>query len=188
MDKKIFINEGNGLPTLYYDFILLEFIYPVLFTCVDDEENMYLVSCPCADSSMQKWILTKTTPTVVEELLTDKITIRDAFVSSDKKWLIEKTASGTSIHAVRNFTDTDLPTAGYYMEAEDGEFDDEISVMRERQDGFAFTVKSLIYTTIKQVSFEEYLRSIKLEQYADTYKDYDIETSVQTYLSIAIPC
>ena len=79
------INNQN----LYEDLILIDDIYPVLFTCVDDFENTYLSICYFADPSKILWLVTKTAPERVIDLLNNKVTIRELF-ESDELWAICK--------------------------------------------------------------------------------------------------
>lgn len=73
------VNNKN----LYEDQILLDYIYPVLFTCVDDFENMYLSVCYNADASKTCWLLAKVDPVQVIDLLENKVTIRKLFECND---------------------------------------------------------------------------------------------------------
>lgn len=45
MNNKLFLKLQNSNIVLFYDLILFEAKYPVLFTCLDQNDILYLVSC-----------------------------------------------------------------------------------------------------------------------------------------------
>ena len=67
--KKIFLEATDATPRFYYDLILLEYRYPLLFTCMDDNDQMYLVTCFAADSKKRVWLIVQTSPSEVIEML-----------------------------------------------------------------------------------------------------------------------
>ena len=125
------INNQN----LYEDLILIDDIYPVLFTCVDDLENTYLCSCYFADPSKTLWLVTKTEPERVINLLNNKMTIRELF-ESEKLWVICKSKNEEiqvkRIEDCKNFDQNAFPAEGEYMDADTGEFEEEISSLKKR--------------------------------------------------------
>lgn len=87
--EKIF-GEIPIFQDIKMDKILFESSYPILFTCIENR-NIYLFICCVNNSDETKWIGTKTLYPNLIELLTNEITIRDAFANvTDKKFLITK--------------------------------------------------------------------------------------------------
>lgn len=121
---------------LYEDLILVENIYPVLFTCIDDFWNTYLSVCYYADGVKTCWLLTKTDPEKLIALLSNKVTIRELF-ESDELWSVCSTEDEENIYVekiadYRSFDPTVFPVEGEYMDADSGEFTEEISVLQQR--------------------------------------------------------
>ena len=126
------VNNKN----LYEDQILLDYIYPVLFTCVDDFENMYISVCYNADASKTCWLLAKVDPVQVIDLLENKVTIRRLFECNDL-WNISKIANNShkcveKILDYREFDSEAFPAEGEYMDADEDEFAEEIEVFKKR--------------------------------------------------------
>ena len=118
------------------DKILFESSYPILFTCIENI-NIYLFICCVNNSDETKWVGTKTSYPNLIELLTNEITIRDAFANvTDKKFLITKKVTGVNFNEV-DFKDLPqdlLPTAGEFLETESGELEEEILCFEERME------------------------------------------------------
>ena len=134
MRQKIIFKINN--QNLYEDLILIDNIYPVLFTCVDDLENTYLCSCYFADPSKILWLVTKTDLESVIDLLINKVTIRELF-ESDELWMICKSKSKKEIQVkqiadCKNFDKNAFPAEGEYMDADEEEFEEEISILKKR--------------------------------------------------------
>ena len=133
MRQKIIFKINN--QNLYGDLILIDNIYPVLFTCVDDLENTYLCSCYFADPSKILWLVTKTDLESVIDLLINKVTIRELF-ESDELWEICKSKNEEiqvkRIEDCKNFDENAFPAEGEYMDADTGEFEEEITILKKR--------------------------------------------------------
>lgn len=133
MRQKIIFKINN--QNLYEDLILIDNIYPVLFTCVDDLENTYLCSCYFADPSKILWLVTKTDLESVIDLLINKVTIRELF-ESDELWEIFKSKNEEiqvkRIEDCKNFDENAFPAEGEYMDADTGEFEEEITILKKR--------------------------------------------------------
>lgn len=133
------------------DMILFESTYPVLFTCTDGKE-VFLFSCCLVNAKIMKWIGTKTSYDVLIQLLQDKITIRDAFLSVDKEMLVIEYDGETvrcDIVDKLKVTAELLPTAGEYMDVEDDEYVEEIAIFEERNKNLELKVlprKNSYYT------------------------------------------
>lgn len=142
-NKQVFQDQNRILPTLYYYMVFVQSIRPVLFACRDDASNVYLCSCHCSSGEKTEWIIAPTTYDRLVRLLTDKITIRDAFTQDNSELYVATMKAGhqsvTVVPKQLQAVAAILPTAGYYMEAELGEFEEELEELRTegtRQAGF----------------------------------------------------
>lgn len=144
------INDRN----LYEDLIFVDYIYPVLFTCVDDFENTYISACYFADASKTLWLLAKTDPKLLIDLLNNKLTIRKLF-ETDELWAICKEKNRNiqvkKIEDRNAFDQKAFPAAGEYMDSDIGEFDEEITVLKKR-------ISSRNYITQPQMIYEQVIR------------------------------
>lgn len=133
MRQKIIFKINN--QNLYEDLILIDDIYPVLFTCIDNLRNTYLCACYFADPSKTLWLVTKTEPESVIDLLINKVTIRELF-ASDELWAICKSKNAEiqvkRIEDCKNFDENAFPAEGEYMDADTGEFEEEITILKKR--------------------------------------------------------
>lgn len=134
MMKNVIFKINN--KNLYEDQILLDYIYPVLFTCVDDHEDMYLSVCYDANVTKTCWLLAKVDPIQVIKLLKNDVTIRELF-ESDNLWNICRTANNSEnyverIKDYRSFDPKAFPAAGEYMDADEDEFLEEIELFKKR--------------------------------------------------------
>lgn len=133
--EKIF-RKTNMFENIEMDFVLVESKYSVWFTC-RDKNDVYLFICCLVNSQTVKWIGTKTTYEILISLLKDGITIREAFLNvCEEKIIIEYYGPGKDVEYEKvNANDIPeklLPTYGEYMEAEEGEFEDELRVFQSR--------------------------------------------------------
>ena len=127
---------------LNMDTILFESKYPVLFTCTKGQE-VYLFSCCLVNASVVKWIGTKTDYEILIQLLEDKITIQEAFLSGEKeKLLIVYDGKNVQCEFVAKgqIPVELLPTAGEYMDKEEDEFSEEIAVFKSRIHNFEYKI------------------------------------------------
>ena len=134
MEQKAMFRVNN--QNLYEDLVFIDDIYPVLFTCVDDLENTYLSTCYFADHSKTLWLVTKIEPERVINLLNNKVTIRELF-ESDELWMICKSKSKKEIQVkqiadCKNFDKNAFPAEGEYMDVDEEEFEEEISILKKR--------------------------------------------------------
>lgn len=136
MEKGFKLNETKSL---IIDRVLFDAGYPILFICMDERSELYLCVCSQNNEKGKKWLLTKTTPALVMEMLTDRITIRDAFLKFPD-CRISVTADERGLQMKENEMEdwkedsVYLPKAGEYMEAEEGEFDEEIAYYRQMEE------------------------------------------------------
>lgn len=112
--------------------------YPILFTCTNESGELFLCVCCQNNASGKKWLLAETSCDVILSLLKDNITMREAFlVSGKKRFSILQGETITLLTDVPEDWDGEksiyLPDAGEYIEAEDGEFDEEIVFYENRR-------------------------------------------------------
>lgn len=159
--------------TLEFEKVFFECGYPVLFTARDSNKNLFLCVCCQADENGKKWLVRETKTSIVIKMLQDRITLRDAFICGNgKKYSIsEKKGHFTVACDVEtdwnDKTSMFLPDAGEFLDAEDGEFDEEISFYNDKVD-YAVEQKSLLKCELPSV-YNEYLK-------ADYRKVIDHET------------
>lgn len=150
----VFLPGNEILPKLYIDMVFVEEKSPILFTCIDEFDDMYLCSCHRSDSEKKEWIIVRTPPENVLDLLTDRITIQSAIISCEDIYIATLSngipAPQISRTKIDKISPDILPTAGYYMEADDHEFDDEIEVLRRRIESKILRTKYHITFYMKQ--------------------------------------
>ena len=129
--------SGGLLPALRYDLLLAEGPYPFLFTCTDEEErHTYLVVCHISNGEKTEWVAAECPLEQLIGLLRDKVSIRDTFgAGSAPAYVVTRHRDGeVSVRKAEVGTLTAiLPTPGCYMDAEAGEFDEEIGMLRARK-------------------------------------------------------
>ena len=132
-DKQLF-KEIPLFKNLKLDMVLFETSYNVLFTAIDNNKA-YLIVCFEKDGNCCKYLITETSYDIVIKLLDNKTTIRDAFIKEPlNKIIITQDHNGIhyEIVDIKNVDDNILPTDGIYMESDDGEFDKEIKILKNR--------------------------------------------------------
>lgn len=136
-NKMLFIKDKKlGEFELEYDKVFLETNEPVLFTCINKNNEIFLGLLCSIEKNEKKWLLTKSSPEIIIGVLNDEITLRDAFLVFPEVQ-VSIIDNGTEYKVYYNsFEDWDnessiyLPDSEEFMEAEDGEFDNEIEYFR----------------------------------------------------------
>lgn len=136
LKTRIFLTEDKHLPTLYMDMVLVEATRELLFTCKSDDDNLYICACHCANAEKCEWLIAQTNPDTVIDLLSNGMPIRDIFCQEERLFVVTLHA-GEKVKTVKSLLlsevpDHILPTADYYMDAEEGEFEEEIEELRFR--------------------------------------------------------
>lgn len=124
-----FLNAPYPIGQLYYDRILLDGDAPVLFTCKNVISQLYYCVCIYNVLGAQEWLITKTTPKAMCDLLKNQITMRQAITVEDKIWFAKEKPNeriSWDYKPVKDFPEDYLPTDGMYMDADGDEFDEEI--------------------------------------------------------------
>lgn len=121
------------LGSLKIDRVLFESYHPLLFTCLDEYNNLFLCVCCHANNNEQKWLITNVSPQTILDLLNDKITIRDSFLKEKgNKYTIIYRNHEYFVEENNKFdwdqeTSQSLPTPGEYIESDENEFVEEIN-------------------------------------------------------------
>ena len=116
---------------LYIDKILFESYFPIVFTCINDNQDIFIGVCCQNNEKGCKWLLGKTNGISIVKMLRDEITIRQLLVDySLGKISVDYVGNEYSITFNSLDWDKDslyLPKEDSYMHAEDGEFEEEIN-------------------------------------------------------------
>ncbi len=126
--------KNPALDSLKLDTVLFGDRYPVLFTCTNADE-VYMFICCEVNAKTVRWIGTRTSYDTLIGMLSDRITIRDAFLSvAEEKMVVSYDGREVvcDFVPVGEMEDRFLPTVGEFMNADEGEFSEEITAFRER--------------------------------------------------------
>jgi len=116
---------------LYVDKVLFESYFPIIFTCVNDNKDIFICICCQNNEKGCKWLLGRTDGKSIVRVLRDEITIRQLLLEySSGKISVDYAGNGYAV--AYNNSDWDenspyLPKEDSYMYAEDGEFEEEIN-------------------------------------------------------------
>lgn len=127
MQKFVRINKD---VQLYIDRIILESYFPIIFTCKDDKNNIYMCVCCQNNEKAIKWLVGKTDAKSIIKVLEDKITIREILLYNSTEHISIEYING-DYNIEYNNSDWNensmcLPKKDSYMYADEGEFDEEI--------------------------------------------------------------
>lgn len=115
---------------LYFDKILFESYFPIIFTCINDNKDIFIGVCCQNNEKGCKWLLGKTNGISIVRMLRDEITIRQLLLEcSSGKITVDYVENGYVVAFNNSDWDKDspyLPKEDSYIYAEDGEFDEEI--------------------------------------------------------------
>lgn len=125
MKTNEFINI-NGL-ILYYDRILFESYWPIIFSCKSNTDEHYICVCCQNNNSGIKWLVGKTDVTNIISLLEGDISLRDLLLKHTETKISIDYKEGKFSLAYNNDDWNDdsiyLPKIDSYMDADPGEFD-----------------------------------------------------------------
>lgn len=119
---------------LYIDKILFETYFPIIFTCKNENNDIF--ACVCCQSNEQgcKWLVGKTTGLDIVRMLQNEITIRQLLMDycTEKTSVDYKDKEYTITHDNSDWNEESdyLPKRDSYIDAEEGEFDDEIAYFK----------------------------------------------------------
>lgn len=130
------------IGSLWYENIFVSETHPILYTCVDKQNNHYICLFSVESAKLRKWLISPVEIQTIIDMLEDKITIRECLAQRKNKNPNKYTfvQVGNKLSCLINEpVDWDyeaskvLPTRGAYMEAEEDEFKEEIQEYREMQ-------------------------------------------------------
>lgn len=155
---------------LHVDEILLEDVYPILFTLKNEDGELFLCLC-CEIRNEQRWILNPISNKNLIALLTNMLTIRKAFTDGAENKIVAVRDYSTEqdtfkIIPVQKLDPDDLPSEDELLDADDGEFNDYI----ERLESFnqaniyksfqMFSYSFSFETTFSSSVIESYMKNI----------------------------
>ncbi len=156
---------------LYIDKILFESYFPIVFTCVNDRKDVFIVVCCQNNKKGYKWLLGKTNGRSVVRMLRNEITIRQLLLEYSSRKISVDYVENRYVTAYSN-TDWDegsqyLPKEDSYMYAEDGEFEEEIKY-------FSLIDKHVHYNAEYYKSIAKALGTIskEIEPFADVLVEF----------------
>lgn len=117
---------------LYIDKVPFESYFPIIFTCVNDNKDVFISVCCQNNEKGCKWLLGKTDGISIVKMLKDEMTIRQLLLENSSGKISVDYVKNTGYAVAYDNTDWDvnspyLPKEDSYMYAEDGGFEDEIN-------------------------------------------------------------
>lgn len=116
--KDVYFDNVIQVGNLYLDLIFYEFeSEPILFSCVDEEKNLYLCLC-CEIRYGQRWIITKYDTGILKALIGEKIDIATAFLMMPDVIVVDRNQQGNETSRIVKYDDIDeleLPEKGTYI-------------------------------------------------------------------------
>lgn len=117
MSDAYFDNVKN-IGKLYLEYVFYEFeCEPILFTCVDGKQNLYLCLC-CEIRHKQKWIIIRCNINLLKSLIKEEIDIASVFLSAANVIAIDMDMNGeekSSFISQNEIDRLDLPEEGTYL-------------------------------------------------------------------------
>ncbi len=128
---------------LYIDKVLFESYFPIIFTCVNDNKDIFICVCCQNNKKGCKWLLGKTDGISIVRMLKDEITIRQLLLDNSSGKISVDYVKNTGYAVAYDNSDWDvnspyLPKEDSYMYAEDGEFEDEINYFSSLNYGISY--------------------------------------------------
>lgn len=114
---------------LYIDKVLFESYFPIIFTCINDNKEIFISVCCQNNEKGCKWLLGKTNGVSIIRMLKDEITIRQLLLECSSEKISVDYVENSYIVAYNNSDWNEnspyLPKEDSYMYAEDGEYKEE---------------------------------------------------------------
>jgi len=152
---------------LRIDKIFFEADYPILFTCINSSNELFICVCCQSNRNGRKWLLSTTNTSSIIKLLENRIPMRQIFIENPDCRITISEYNGTVNIIFDNEADWAdnsifLPKQGEFLNPDPQEFDEEIRYYREKAN---ISRSALIYdieiTNAKSVKiiFEEDMES-----------------------------
>ena len=125
---KVFI-KTKKYGTLYIEKIIFESYFPIIFTCVNELNQLFFVVCSKNNKEGCKWLIGKTEAENIIQLLKNQISVRDILLHSTDRLSVDYINNEYIINdSDEDFSENSiyLPKIDSVLDAEDGEFDEEI--------------------------------------------------------------
>lgn len=179
------LSNHSELPDLYYFDIILEYAYPILFICQSEAGTLYIVSCFLVDGEKQQFVVSETTNQALLDMLHDKITMHDIFCQGKDLFVITKAPYGTNVtcekFTLETINQTFLPSPGFFIEADEGEFDDIIDKLTAESGNSQYEVSTSTVTFAANRSYAS-----MTDQGASLFTTLEISPSVSTYSTFSV--
>lgn len=186
------------LPTPYFpnipqfgnlsiDGIFLYYECPIVFTCIDCSQNLYICVC-CDMENEQRWLIAPTSIERIENMLSQRITLKAMFKDAGgygcvATWHQGQEKENYSVILCTEFSNDDLADEGKFFETEPAEFESYLQAIRNRKE---YNDQLCIEATLEQgaVAGSEVTHSISVQyeksdtlhtitpMFADGYKEY----------------
>lgn len=163
MKEKFF--ECVELGMLEIEKVLFSSNYPILFTCRNEGNELYLCVCCQNNEVGKKWMLAETNPDNIVRMLENEITMREAFILPNKKrYSIFTSGTQNVMNVIKNEdpeewdadNSIDLPDKGEYIDAEEDEFIEEIRFYRNSiMECFRFKMECFCAVVNMNVSYSQ---------------------------------
>lgn len=129
--------EGYG--QLWIDKIFFESYVPLIFSCKDKNDNTFISVCCQSNGNEKMWLIGRTEPARIIELLQNKVSIRELLVNycSNKITAAYKDGRYRVVFTGSEWGDENsayLPKKDSYLDADPDEFEDEIKYFISRME------------------------------------------------------
>ena len=133
---------------LKLDFIILEERCPILFTCIDKSDNLYI--CDCCDPWAGEWLIASTTIERLYGMFNNEITMRGMFACAKgicfvAKWNKDGTKKEFEIIQDGGFCEEDLPWLNSFYDTDE----DEMPELQEYIDVCRIRLKNKMHERVK---------------------------------------
>lgn len=129
----------SNLPyigNLEIDYVFAEYDCPIIFTCIDKDNNIFFCACICMDN-IQKWLVTAVDSDTIVDYVKNKVSNREMFTKSNcvyvLSWKYGFTKENCKMLSGDKIPEDELPPVNTFLEADDEEFSDYINVLQNRK-------------------------------------------------------
>ena len=172
--------NNNGI--LYVDRILFEAYYPVLFSCKNDRNDIFIVVCCQNNVQGIKWMVGKTTPLDIVRMLRNEITIRELITEyTSVKFSIDyKDKKYTCKYEPEEWKEDSiyLPKEDSYIMAEPGEFDKDIEYFLSIEGRLHYTSQSEYHMIVDKTEQLEMSPAVLVGEFSSIMLSPDRGTNI----------
>ena len=113
-----YFDNVNNIGKLYIEYVFYEFeSEPILFTCVDEKQDLYLCLC-CEIRYKQRWIIIRCNIALLKSLVKEELDVASVFLSAANIIAIDMDINGeekSSFISQNEIDRLDLPEDGTYL-------------------------------------------------------------------------